>query len=160
MKDFNLSQHFKYSEMVSTSHGEFRKENENNGIGFVPAMRRLCDNALEKIRSIVGPMTISSGYRCPALNKAVGGSQSSLHLKGRAADIVRPWNDFAGMVTETRAAVADLSARGLLKGFDVVCERSARGGIWVHIEEDDLDYVSPVRFFVKEEGKATRQLKV
>ena len=33
------------------------------------------------------PIIISSGYRCPALNKAVGGAKRSYHLQGRAADI-------------------------------------------------------------------------
>lgn len=33
------------------------------------------------------PIFVSSGYRCPKLNKAVGGSSTSQHLKGEAADI-------------------------------------------------------------------------
>lgn len=33
------------------------------------------------------PVRISSGYRCPARNKAVGGSPGSQHLYGRAADV-------------------------------------------------------------------------
>ena len=34
------------------------------------------------------PITVTSGYRCPALNKAVGGSKTSDHMNGCAADIV------------------------------------------------------------------------
>jgi uncharacterized protein YcbK (DUF882 family) len=34
-----------------------------------------------------GPLTITSGYRCPGRNKAVGGAARSLHLHGAAADI-------------------------------------------------------------------------
>jgi len=33
------------------------------------------------------PIHVTSGYRCPALNKAVGGVPTSQHLKGEAADI-------------------------------------------------------------------------
>ena len=33
------------------------------------------------------PIIITSGYRCPALNKAVGGKPNSQHVKGQAADI-------------------------------------------------------------------------
>ena len=33
------------------------------------------------------PIHVSSGYRCPELNKAVGGVPTSQHLKGEAADI-------------------------------------------------------------------------
>jgi uncharacterized protein YcbK (DUF882 family) len=44
---------------------------------------------LDKARGYAGTsFVISSGYRCPAHNKAVGGSETSSHLKGLAADIV------------------------------------------------------------------------
>jgi len=43
---------------------------------------------LELMRSAwCGPLVITSGYRCPAHNKAVGGASRSLHLQGMAADI-------------------------------------------------------------------------
>lgn len=44
---------------------------------------------LQKIRDKYGyPIYVNSGYRCLALNNAVGGSKTSQHLKGQAADIV------------------------------------------------------------------------
>ena len=43
---------------------------------------------LEPLRQAMGrPISISSGYRCEQLNKAVGGVSNSQHLKGQAADI-------------------------------------------------------------------------
>lgn len=49
---------------------------------------RLVDNVLDPLREAWGrPLTVTSGYRCPALNRAVGGSATSHHLKGMAADI-------------------------------------------------------------------------
>lgn len=48
----------------------------------------LVDNVLDPLRTWYGkPLTVSSGYRCPALNKAVGGSATSQHMTGQAADI-------------------------------------------------------------------------
>lgn len=48
----------------------------------------LVDNILDGVREIYGkPITVNSGYRCPELNKAVGGSATSDHVKGFAADI-------------------------------------------------------------------------
>lgn len=48
----------------------------------------LVENVLDGVREIYGkPITVNSGYRCPELNKAVGGSATSDHVKGFAADI-------------------------------------------------------------------------
>lgn len=48
----------------------------------------LVGNVLDPLREIYGkPITVNSGYRCPELNKAVGGSKTSDHVKGFAADI-------------------------------------------------------------------------
>lgn len=48
----------------------------------------LVDNVLDPLRQAWGkPITVTSGYRCPKLNKAVGGVATSQHLKGEAVDI-------------------------------------------------------------------------
>lgn len=48
----------------------------------------LVDAVLDPLRERYGyPIHVSSGYRCPRLNKAVGGSPTSQHVKGEAADI-------------------------------------------------------------------------
>lgn len=51
-------------------------------------LEKLVDNVLDPLREWYGkPIYISSGYRCPKLNKAVGGVANSFHTKGFAADI-------------------------------------------------------------------------
>lgn len=48
----------------------------------------LVDNVLDPLREAWGrPITVTSGYRCPAVNKAVGGAATSHHVRGMAADI-------------------------------------------------------------------------
>jgi len=47
----------------------------------------LCRHVLQPLRDYIGPVNVSSGYRCPELNKAVGGAKNSQHLFGQAADI-------------------------------------------------------------------------
>lgn len=54
----------------------------------VANMTALVDNVLDPLREAYGkPITVNSGFRCPALNKAVKGSATSDHMNGRAADI-------------------------------------------------------------------------
>jgi zinc D-Ala-D-Ala carboxypeptidase len=48
---------------------------------------RLCTDVLEPIRAAVGPIHISSGFRPEWLNDLVGGSKTSQHLTGCAADV-------------------------------------------------------------------------
>lgn len=48
----------------------------------------LVDNVLDPLREAWGkPIHVNSGYRCLALNKAVGGVPASQHMRGEAADI-------------------------------------------------------------------------
>ena len=83
---------------------------------------------LEAVRALLGaPLHVSSGYRCPALNKLVGGQPKSAHCLGEAADFVAP------QFGSCEQIVARLVASGLT--FDqVILEfpKSASGG-WVHI---------------------------
>ena len=54
----------------------------------VKALTLLVDEVLDPLREAWGgPIRVNSGYRCPELNKAVGGSPSSQHQRGEAADI-------------------------------------------------------------------------
>lgn len=82
-----LSEHFSLEEMVRS--GEALRRNIDNSPTpeAVESLRRLCANVLEPVRRRFGATRITSGYRCPALNEAVGGATSSQHLRGEAADI-------------------------------------------------------------------------
>jgi uncharacterized protein YcbK (DUF882 family) len=47
----------------------------------------LTENILQPVRDKFGPIRITSGYRCPEVNKLAGGSKTSNHVLGFAADI-------------------------------------------------------------------------
>lgn len=52
------------------------------------ALTNLVDNVLDPLREWYGkPIIVNSGYRSPKLNTEVGGSKTSQHMKGEAADI-------------------------------------------------------------------------
>ena len=50
-------------------------------------MQRVIDNLIQPMRNAIGPIRITSGYRSPKLNKAIGGSSRSQHCKGEALDL-------------------------------------------------------------------------
>ena len=50
-------------------------------------MQNLIDNLIQPLRDSVGPIRVTSGYRSPQLNKAIGGSTRSQHSKGQALDL-------------------------------------------------------------------------
>ena len=51
-------------------------------------LQKLCSEVLQPIRDkFKKPIVVTSGYRCPKLNAAVGGVRTSQHLLGEAADI-------------------------------------------------------------------------
>ena len=57
-------------------------------MAHVKNLTALVDNVLDPLREWYGkPIRVTSGYRCPALNKAVGGVKNSQHMDGEAADI-------------------------------------------------------------------------
>lgn len=79
-----LSKHFMLREMTTTSSG---LANQPASPQVLANMRTLCEQILEKVRAHYGrPVIIHSGYRSPAVNKAVGGSPTSQHVKGEAVD--------------------------------------------------------------------------
>ena len=55
-------------------------------------MQRLILNIIQPMRNDLGPIRITSGYRSPSLNRAIGGSSKSQHCKGQALDL-QFWKD-------------------------------------------------------------------
>ena len=87
-----ISRNFSWSEFERTSHeAELAKMGVRNVINTFEirdAVISLVTKVLQPIRDIWGqPMPVGSGYRCPELNKMVGGVPTSQHQKGEAADI-------------------------------------------------------------------------
>lgn len=86
-----LSANFTLGEMVASATAErdpvLLAAQRNPSDGVLLALRHLCSGTLQKIReSLNYPIHITSGYRSPALNQRVGGSNTSQHVFGQAAD--------------------------------------------------------------------------
>ena len=82
------------SEHVSYKEGVYSMTATRRGIDNVPNdeqlsnMELIAEKIFEPLRKYVGgPIKINSFFRCPKLNKAIGGSKTSQHCKGLAMDI-------------------------------------------------------------------------
>jgi zinc D-Ala-D-Ala carboxypeptidase len=115
---------------------------------IIANMQILVDNVLQPLRDKLGkPLKINSGYRAPAVNTAVGGSATSDHCKGQAADI-----EIAGM------ANGDL-ANYIIENFkftQVILEFYTQGlpnSGWVHVSYNPDNLKCQVLTAVKQNGK-------
>ena len=86
-----MTEHFKLEEFIRSSTAQQLGIDNTPSEEVILNLRNLCEKVLEPLRQWYGkPISISSGYRCPALNRAVAGVTKSQHLKGEAADIRLP----------------------------------------------------------------------
>lgn len=87
----NLSTHFTLEELMHSQTAARRGiENRPTDSALANMQNFLCPG-LEQVRALLGkPILISSGYRSPRLNAAVGGSIKSQHMEGLAADFICP----------------------------------------------------------------------
>lgn len=82
-----VSPHFTLSELTKTEVRQLQAANTRDAIEVMPALTELAE-LLENIRAICGsrPVVVHSGYRSRELNTYIGGSRTSQHCKGEAAD--------------------------------------------------------------------------
>ena len=86
----NLTPHFTLAELTRSS-AALRRGIDNAATPAVTAaLTALCLHVLEPVRAQFGPVAITSGYRSPAVNKAIGGARGSQHMLGEAADFTVP----------------------------------------------------------------------
>ena len=86
----NLSLHFTLAELTASNKARQLGIDNTAPPEIVPRLVRTAE-MLERIRDTLGvPVTVTSGYRGQAVNRAVGGVTSSDHTQGHAADIIAP----------------------------------------------------------------------
>jgi len=83
-----ISKHISYKEAIKSNTAlRLNIDNTPDSISLTN-MTGVAYNIFEPLRLWVGgPIKINSFYRCPKLNKAIGGSKRSQHCEGRAIDI-------------------------------------------------------------------------
>lgn len=120
-----LSEHFTLEELTRSATAKAR------GIDNTPTerdkanLKRLAAEVLEPLRKMAGvPIIVTSGYRCPKLNAAVGGEPTSQHMRGEAADIKCADNRMLF------AAAMELMLLGKIKVGQLIDEKKYS---WLHI---------------------------
>ncbi len=82
-----LSTNFHLSEFTTSQTASRMGISNEPSAEHLQNLQALVDKVLEPIRAALGKVSVSSGYRSPALNTAVKGSKTSQHCNGMAADI-------------------------------------------------------------------------
>ena len=117
-----LSRYFTLAEMTVSETAARRGLSNKPTPEALESLKRLAVT-LDRIRAALGhPVVITSGYRSPEVNASVGGSKTSAHCKGLAADFTCP-----GYGTPLEVAKA-IAAMGL--EFDQLIHEY---GTWVHL---------------------------
>ena len=88
IKSLNVMKYFTIEELTRSTTARQRGIDNTPSQQVIDNLTALVNNVLDPLRQAWGkPIHVNSGYRCPALNKAVGGVPHSQHMLGEAADI-------------------------------------------------------------------------
>ena len=143
-----LSPNFSLAEMTK-SDTALRLDMDNTpGDEEIANMIALCENVLQKVREhFAKGVKVNSGFRHPNVNAAVGGSKTSDHCKGMAADIEIPGvanADLAEWIVENcefRQVILEFYTPGIPDSG------------WVHVSYNPDDNKKQVLTAMKENGK-------
>ena len=122
-----VTMHFTVDELCASATAKAKGINNKPDIQQTINLVYLAAYVLEPLRIAMGePIKISSGFRCQALNKAVGGVANSQHCKGQAADLCidgdlkkgRKWFDYI---------------KQHLPFDQLIWEHDRKGVYWVHV---------------------------
>ena len=114
--DYQITENFSFYELTNTSHVGLVEENRKYAEGLKDNLN-LLGILLQDIRDVIGePITISSGVRCPELNKKVGGVPTSRHTQGLAADIQVKGMSAMEVFDAIRAAKLPLLQKAIIDG--------------------------------------------
>lgn len=112
-----VSKNFDYKELEKTDVPGMQVKNTIASVEVRDNIKALVDEVLQPLRDAWGkPLAINSGYRCPEVNKAVGGVPTSQHSRGEACDVCPFGRNGHGDIETVRKLA--ITARDLGLPFD------------------------------------------
>ena len=122
-----MAKYFKVAEMLKSAAAEKNQINNTPSAKIEQNIEELL-GVLDGLREFYGkPIRITSGFRCAELNKLVGGSPTSAHVIGYAADL----QPIQGSFEEFKASVIDWLDKSGVKFDQCIIERN-KSTQWVH----------------------------
>ena len=148
-----LSDNFSLKEMIK-SQTALRKDIDNEpGEEEIENLKSLCENVLQLVREYYGKaVRVNSGYRSPELNSAIGGSKTSDHCKGMAADI-----EINGVANAELAEWIEKNCEFRQLILEFYTPGIPDSG-WVHVSYNWEDNDKKVMTAMKENGKTVYKL--
>jgi zinc D-Ala-D-Ala carboxypeptidase len=122
-----LSRHFSLAEMIASQTATRRKIDNTPNAEQLENLKDTCRQA-DAVREYLGfPMLVSSGFRSPKLNTAIGGSRTSSHVRGEAMDFSCP------AFGSPKAVFEHLKDSGISFDQMILEFPDSPSGGWVHI---------------------------
>lgn len=122
------TEHFSLAELCASDVAKTQKIDNTPTVEAVKNLCNLMTEVLEPARDKLGvPIIVTSGYRCPRLNAAVGGVKSSQHLMGQAADLVCA-------KLEDKKRLFEILAK--MDIDQLLWETNSKGTQWIHVSFD------------------------
>ena len=134
-----LSRNFTLAELTDTDTGIANNPSQEE----IRNLKLLVQKVLQPVRDKFGVINVTSGYRSPGVNSAVGGSATSDHVHGRAADI--QCEDMASVFKYIRK---NLPFKQLIWEFGTDAQPK-----WIHVAYDANNNKGEVLKAIKKGGK-------
>ena len=122
--------YFTLAELVKSDTAKRLGIDNSPSWAVVEHLRTLVEEFLDPLRSAWGkPIRVTSGYRCKNLNAAVGGSSTSVHMIGYAADL-----QVSGSFNKFRYFVVEWAEKTGRKFDQILLESDKKTGAqWIHV---------------------------
>lgn len=139
----NITKNFKLDEFTRSDTARIRKIDNTPSKKIIEELTKLCEEVLQPIRDKYGkPINVTSGYRSEALNKAVGGSVTSQHRLGQAADIKAADGNQRALYDVIESMVKN----GEIKVGQLIWEKGDnKAPQWVHVSTGTKNQILRIR---------------